>query len=173
MTPLEIILGIITLLSLGLSVFLYLQINRREQHRSARWMKRQQSLETELGKLRGSIAEMKSRIAEVDVTARTPTPPSGFANPINLNRRSEAIRMFRRGESPERVAELLGCPRQEARLLLTVYKSITAPKPAEPEPAPMLEPAPPVPQPAARSQAQKAIFPTITQEEVNRAATIV
>ncbi|MBI4902025.1 MAG: hypothetical protein HY820_00210 [Acidobacteria bacterium] len=167
----EIFTGAITTLTLGLSVLCYLHISRRERENTTRWMKRQQTLEAEIGRLRGSLAEVKERLNEQTVQAATPSPPKGFANAINLNRRAEAIRMFRRGESPEKVAQLLDCPKPEAIFLMKVYRTITAPKPSEPKTAgqPL-----PVPQPQTRTpQPSRAVFPAISQEDANNAATII
>jgi len=40
---------------------------------------------------------------------------------MNLNRRSQALRLARRGESPEQIASRLGLPTGEVRLLLKIH----------------------------------------------------
>ena len=49
-------------------------------------------------------------------------PLPGSAKPcMNLTRRSQALRLRRKGESPQRIAESLEIPRQEVDLLLKVH----------------------------------------------------
>jgi hypothetical protein len=43
---------------------------------------------------------------------------------INLSRRSQALRMYRKGEAPERIAEALQIPRQEVELLVKVHEIV-------------------------------------------------
>jgi len=50
-----------------------------------------------------------------------PSPPrSGF----NLGKRTQALRLHRQGESPERIATSLELPRQEVELLLKVHRIV-------------------------------------------------
>jgi hypothetical protein len=52
-----------------------------------------------------------------------PTP--GIPRPgLNLNKRSHALRMHRRGEGPEQIAAALELPRQEVDLLLKVHRIV-------------------------------------------------
>jgi hypothetical protein len=45
---------------------------------------------------------------------------------LNLSRRSQALRMHRRGDTPEQVASTLGVPLQEIELLLKVHSIVVA-----------------------------------------------
>lgn len=47
-------------------------------------------------------------------------PRAGF----NLSKRSQALRMHRRGEAPEQIASALDLPRQEVELLLKVHRIV-------------------------------------------------
>jgi hypothetical protein len=53
-------------------------------------------------------------------TACVPVPKPGF----NLSIRSQALRMHRRGETPEQIAAALEVPRQEVDLLLKVHRIV-------------------------------------------------
>lgn len=127
MSLIESILLIVTFAGAGLSAFLYVQVKRRDRERTARWMKRQQSLESELGKLRGSIAELKAQLNECSRSEATSQPSANALQSINLNRRAQAMRLFRRGESEDKVAELTGLAKPDAALLRKVYRAITNP----------------------------------------------
>jgi len=43
---------------------------------------------------------------------------------MNLNRRSQALRLHRRGETPDEIARLLSMPAGEVRLLLKVHQML-------------------------------------------------
>jgi hypothetical protein len=50
-----------------------------------------------------------------------------FSKPgLNLSKRSQALRMHRRGDTPEQVASTLGVPLQEIELLLKVHGIVVA-----------------------------------------------
>ena len=54
-----------------------------------------------------------------------PAPADGvFRSGLNLNRRSQALRMHRRGDPPEQIAASLGVSRQEVDLLLKVHRIV-------------------------------------------------
>lgn len=106
-------------------LLIVLEMKRRQQETEQRWNKRQMLLQSELGKVRGEITDLKSRLQEAEVRAELEvgaTRPSG----LNLNRRTQAIRLLRRGERPEQVSASLGMPTQEADLLLKVHRIVTA-----------------------------------------------
>jgi len=53
------------------------------------------------------------------------TPIPGLPGPgLNLSKRSQALRMSRRGETPEQVAAALAVPLQEVDLLLKVHRIV-------------------------------------------------
>ena len=92
------------------------------------------------GQLHAEIGELKKRMDEL--AARQPVPatdgeregaPAAFASAppsvplrsgINLSRRSQALRLHRRGETPEQIASSLMVPTGEVRLLLKVHRLV-------------------------------------------------
>lgn len=52
------------------------------------------------------------------------TVASTSAAPLNLSKRSQALRMSRRGDPAERIAASLGIPRREVDLLLKVQRTM-------------------------------------------------
>lgn len=50
--------------------------------------------------------------------------PDGGRAALNLNKRSQVLRMNRRGDSAERIATVLEVPRQEVDLLIKVHRMI-------------------------------------------------
>ena len=61
-----------------------------------------------------------------DLQSHPPVAPlRGLPKPgLNLNKRSHALRMHRRGEGAEQIAAALELPRQEVDLLLKVHRII-------------------------------------------------
>ena len=79
--------------------------------------------------LQRKIEEMESTVAGIG--QHTPAPPAEvvFRTPtvrpsLNLTRRTQALRMRRRGESVESIAAALSTPRNEIELLLKVYEIV-------------------------------------------------
>jgi hypothetical protein len=85
------------------------------------------SLKRELLGLRAKHRELSARLQTAEEIAREkeesradiPDPPRlGF----NLNTRVQAMRLWRQGEHPERIAALLGMPSKEVELLIRVRR---------------------------------------------------
>ena len=80
--------------------------------------------DTEFNSLRASVEALAAQLHDlqnhppVALTASVPRPG------LNLNKRSHALRLFRRGESAEQIASALDLPRQEVDLLLKVHRIV-------------------------------------------------
>jgi hypothetical protein len=72
-------------------------------------------------------AAVEALTAEVRDLQRQPAV-AGIPGPLrqgfNLSKRSQALRMHRRGESPEQIASALELPFQEVKLLLKVHEIV-------------------------------------------------
>ena len=69
------------------------------------------------GALEQAQAEAKSH---ADALLKEPVASQS----VNVSKRSLALRMHRRGETPEQIAATLSIPRNEVELLLKVHKSV-------------------------------------------------
>lgn len=77
--------------------------------------------ETAVEILQGKLEALESEVLELrHRTAASPTPHS-VRTSMNLDRRSQALRMHRRGESPAQISAALELPLQEVHLLLKVH----------------------------------------------------
>ena len=81
------------------------------------------------GRLDEFLAGLSQLRTDVE-SASVPTAPVATRS-LNLNRRSQIIRMARRGEETASIAATLSAPRNEVELLLKPGKLATIPKPAE------------------------------------------
>ncbi len=88
------------------------------------------SLKREIHRLRSRLARqdftlrldaMNTRLREAEERAGTP-PPAPARRSVNLSKRSQVIRLSRRGEQAETIAATLGLPRREVELLLKVHR---------------------------------------------------
>ena len=119
----------------GLALGAALHTRRLLQATQRRANRRQQQLEAELGKLRGCIDDMRQRMTECEQHAQQLVPPQAPASGFNLNRRTQAIRLLKRGEHPEQIARVLSVPQQEVQLLHKVQQILlSAEAPPQPDP---------------------------------------
>src|SRR5712692_3000267 len=88
------------------------------------WQKKiYETLEVSLTETSASMKELEGRLREVEErsgTVLTPVPKSG----LNFSKRSQALRMHRRGDTAEQIALALGLPRNEVTLLLKVHRIV-------------------------------------------------
>ncbi len=99
---------------------------------TAAWIRAaRRSEESMEGRFRDEIAGLRDSVtclaAELE-QART-AAASGYATPragMNLSKRSQVLRMHRRGETPDQIASSMDLPRQEVELLLKVHRIVMA-----------------------------------------------
>jgi hypothetical protein len=80
--------------------------------------------EGEIQALRDTVEALAAQLH--DLQNHPPVAPApGLPKPgLNLNKRSQALRMHRRGEAAEQIASSLDLPRQEVDLLLKVHRIV-------------------------------------------------
>ena len=88
------------------------------------------ALKGEIRKIRSRMAnqdlnikmeEMHTRLREAEERAGMLVAPAPVRSGLNLNKRSQVIRMSRRGERPDAIAASLSLPRRQVDLLLKVH----------------------------------------------------
>jgi hypothetical protein len=118
------------LLGLGLGACLHLFISHNREIRAAR--RKQHALEAAIGLLSVEFTEVKRALEEAESRAGVlvaPTPPRAG---VNLTIRSQALRMYRRGETIQRISAALAVPEQEVELLIKVQRmALDAPLPED------------------------------------------
>jgi hypothetical protein len=115
------IVFLVSALAVGAAVMsgvAYLRVVKMLKEQQARWNRRQQAMQSELGVLRSQMAELQAGLADSQTRGSAPAP--GSMSGLNLNRRVQAIRLSRRGDSPGAIAAALGVPQGEVELLLKV-----------------------------------------------------
>ncbi len=79
--------------------------------------------EAALESMRKDLAALAERLEETRSRAEA-AAPAALRPGFNLSKRSQALRMHRRGDAPERIAASLGVPCQEVNLLLKVHRML-------------------------------------------------
>jgi hypothetical protein len=117
-----LILGaVVTALSLGLYLFVSL---KREIARN------RQRAERRHAEIEAAVAALRKTVDEVEERAGMLVPPPPTSSGLNPGKRNQALRMHRRGDSPEYIAAALGLPAGEVQLMLKVQRMILSVPPA-------------------------------------------
>lgn len=79
--------------------------------------------EAAVDELRAAVENLTSQVSEL--RSLPPAGPAGLVRPgLNLTKRSQALRMHRRGDAPAEIAAALALPHQEVELLIKVQKLV-------------------------------------------------
>lgn len=106
-----------------LCLFFFLCLEHEMRILQLRWKRRQVAQESATGELKVQMAGLSARVRDAENRAGVPVPPTPPRSGLNLNKRSQAIRMSRRGEQAEKIAASLNLPQREVELLLKVSSS--------------------------------------------------
>ena len=96
---------------------LFVSLKRDLRVSEGRWMKKLAAMETEWSARMESLDERWNELSQISSLLVPPTPPRSG---LNLSKRSQALQMFRRGETPLDIAAALSLPRNEVELLAKV-----------------------------------------------------
>jgi hypothetical protein len=80
--------------------------------------------EAAIGVLQQKIDELQKQVDDLRRNGPTAVAPTVPRACLNLERRSQALRMHRRGEAPAQIAAALEIPMQEVDLLLKVHRIV-------------------------------------------------
>ena len=104
-----------------LCLFFFLCLDHEMRVMNLRWRRRQSAQESATGELNAQMAQLSARVLDAEERTGVLVPPTAPRSGFNLNKRSQVIRMSRRGEQAEKIAASLNLPRREVELLLKVY----------------------------------------------------
>ena len=87
----------------------------------ARWRKKLEALETDWKAKMESLDERWNELSQISNLLVPPPPPRSG---LNVSKRSQALQMFRRGESPRDISSALSIPQNEVELLVKVQRIV-------------------------------------------------
>jgi hypothetical protein len=111
--------------SLGLCMYLFLSAKREIRRLQLRLKQQNMLLQEAYDRMEFSVEQLKTKLQGSDgkaVIQQTAPPGSG----MTLSKRTQAARMFRKGERPEQIASALGLPQNEVALLWKVHQASTS-----------------------------------------------
>jgi hypothetical protein len=108
-------------LVIALSLTLFLSVKRESWRVEKRLSTRIAALEERHAALAEQAAGLHQHLVELQQQSEVNAAASPHVA-VNLQKRSQAIRMFRRGETVEHVAAALSIPQSEVALLLKIYQ---------------------------------------------------
>lgn len=94
-------------------------MNRQRRHAREQY----RLLEDTYLRLENKLDALKESLDEAQERTKGLVPPPSARSGLNLNKRAQAARMFRRGERPEQIAAALSLPQNEVTLLLKVHRA--------------------------------------------------
>ena len=106
-------------IGLGLCLFLFLSLKRDLRAGEERCRKRLAELEAGWQARTALLEERWNELSQISGLLVPPAPPRSG---LNLTKRSQALQMFRRGESPQEIAATLSLPQNEVDLLVRVQR---------------------------------------------------
>ncbi len=110
----------LTAVSCVFGLFLLVSFEKEIQKLKSRFAKRQDG-DTSTRELKREMEQLNYRLRDAEERAGImAAPPSPKAN-LNLNKRTQVLRMSRRGERAENIAASLSLPRREVELLLKIH----------------------------------------------------
>ena len=105
-------------------LFIYISLEKEIYQLRALVTRRPKPVETPAQELKPKLEEMSARLREIEeraVNLQAALPHATAKFSLNLNRRTEVLRMSKNGEPAGDIAASLSIPRKEVDLLLKVY----------------------------------------------------
>ena len=116
----------LVVISLGLCMFLFFSAKREIRRLQLRVKQQNMLLQEAYDRMEFAVEQLKTKFEELEGKAGEMVPPPPAQSGMNLNKRTQAARMFRRGERSEQIAAALSLPRNEVALLLKIHQASMA-----------------------------------------------
>ena len=107
---------------LSLCVYIFCSLKREIHRLQTRLKGRDAQQDAAAQTLLVQIEEMRAELRDAEERTAQLVPPSPPRSGLNLNVRTQVLRMSRHGEAEEQIASKLLLPRNEVALLLKVHK---------------------------------------------------
>jgi hypothetical protein len=118
--------SLLTVAGMASCVWLFVLLKGDLHRRDRRSRNRDKEFENALNAVRVSLANLGKRLEQSERQTGLLVPPPPTRSGFNLSKRSQAIRMSRRGETPSQIAAALELPQGEVDLLLKVHRIVVS-----------------------------------------------
>ncbi len=105
-------------------LLLFLSLKRDNAALRRRAQADRDAFQQSLSSFQRSLAKLQASLAEREAPAPVAPAAAVPMESMNINKRSQVLRLFRRGESAEHIAATLHLPRHEVELLLKVHRAV-------------------------------------------------
>ncbi|MBI4891945.1 MAG: hypothetical protein HY821_15065 [Acidobacteria bacterium] len=105
-------------------IALFFSVKRENAAIKRRAQLERESFTASLENLRRALGRLEAGQAERDEPITFSMPMTVPGESINIGKRSQALRLFRRGETPEKIATALKIPQNEVELLVKVHRTV-------------------------------------------------
>jgi len=100
-------------------LYLFVSLKRDLRACNARWGKKLEALEAECN---ARMESLDGRWKELSQISNLLAPPAPLRSGLNISKRSQALQMARRGETPQTIGAVLSIPLNEVELLMKVQQ---------------------------------------------------
>ena len=106
-------------MGMALCLLLFGLLKRNLRACEARSAKKLEAIEADWNAKLENLDERWKELSQISSLLVPPAPPRSG---LNLNKRSQALQLFRRGETPQAISAALSIPSNEVELLVRVHK---------------------------------------------------
>jgi hypothetical protein len=111
------------------SLFFFLSLDHEMRLLRRASKRRHAAQEADAGELKTQLAQLAARVLDAEERAGVLVAPAPPPSGLNLNKRTQVIRMSRRGERAETIAASLHLPQREVELLLKIHGRVVYAQP--------------------------------------------
>ena len=105
-------------------ILLFLSLKRENARLRRRAQADHDAFQQSLNDFQLSLSKLQSALAEREAIPLPAQAAAPLMESMDINKRSQVLRLYRRGESPEQIAATLHLPRTEVELLLKVHRAV-------------------------------------------------
>jgi hypothetical protein len=104
------------------SLFLFVSLHKEIWRLKVRLARREKTDHASVQNIQVKVTDFDARLHDVEENTGIAVPATFVKSSLNLNKRTQVVRMSRRGETAASIASSLSIPRKEVDLLLKVYR---------------------------------------------------
>ena len=103
------------------ALFVFVSLHKEIWRLKVRLARREKTDQASVQNIHVKVTDFDARLHDVEENTGIAVPPTFVKSSLNLNKRTQVVRMSRRGETAASIASSLSIPRKEVDLLLKVY----------------------------------------------------